>query len=218
MNEPVTTAPTTSLWRTTPKGLVRLLLGLVLFGAGDALVVRSGLGNSPWTVLAEGVAVNTALSIGVVTIMVGMGVLLMWIPLGVRPGLGTILNIVVIGLVIDATLAVAPDLSGVPARLAMTLAGIALVGLGSGIYLGERLGPGPRDGLMTGLYDYTRAPIWAVRAGIEVTVLAVGALLGGTAGVGTLLFALLIGPSVNAGLWVIGDERAHRRSTLTGPS
>lgn len=209
-----------SSWRTTPPGLARLVAGLVLFGAGEALVVRSELGNSPWTVLAEGVAVNSPLSIGIVTIVVGLVVLLLWLPLRERPGTATVLNVVVVGLAIDATLWGVPEAVSPAGRVAALLGGIALIGLGSGLYLGERLGSGPRDGLMTGLQRRTGLDIWVVRGAIEVTVLVAGALLGGTFGVGTVAFALLVGPAVNAGLWLRGDERARRvsRAARRGPA
>ena len=192
-----------------PVRLLRLAVGLVLFGAGEGLVVHSALGNSPWTVFAEGVAVQTPLTIGTATVATSFLVLLCWLALPVRPGVGTVANALSIGLVIDLTLHVlggGSDHAGVQA--AELLGGIALVGLGSGLYLGAALGPGPRDGLMTGLHARTGRPIAAVRAGIELTALLSGALLGGTVGVGTVAFALLIGPSVQLGMALLpGVER-----------
>ena len=200
-----------STWRTTPAGLARLLSGLALFGAGEALVVRSELGNAPWTVLAEGLSNRSSLSIGMLTILIGLVVLLGWFPFRERPGTGTVLNVLAVGVFLDLTLAQLPTLEGVASRGAALLAGIVLIGLGSGLYLGERLGPGPRDGLMTGIQRRTGIDFWIIRAGLEISVLVAGALLGGTVGIGTVAFALLVGPAVNAGLWVRGDDRVRRR-------
>jgi uncharacterized protein len=189
-----------SLWRPGPGRLLRLVLGLACFGAGEGLVVVSALGNSPWTVFAEGVSVQTPLSVGLATIATSFLVLLLWVPLGVRPGLGTVMNALLVGAFIDLTLLAVGDPSGLAVRSALLLGGIAMVGLGSGLYLGASLGPGPRDGLMTGLHARTGLPIAPVRGGIEVTALVAGALLGGTFGVGTLAFAVLIGPAVALGI------------------
>ncbi len=186
-----------SRWRASPSRLARLMLGLVVFGTGEALVVASDLGNSPWTVFAEGVSLNSPLSIGAATVATSFVLLLLWIPLRERPGLGTIANAVVVGLVIDLVLLV---LGRAPlgVRVVELFAGIALVGVGSGLYIGAALGPGPRDGLMTGLHRRTGRPVSLIRGGIEVSALVVGALLGGTLGVGTVLYALAIGPLVHA--------------------
>lgn len=195
---------TVSRWRASPARLLRLFTGLWLFGTGDALLVRVDLGNAPWTVLAQGVALHTPLTIGLATQLVAVVVLLGWIPLRERPGLGTICNVIVIGLAIDVMLPVLPDPGGVAARIAALLAGVALIGLGSGLYLSAALGPGPRDGWMTGLHRRFGWPLSAVRVGIEVSVLLVGALLGGTVGVGTVAFALLIGPAVGTAVRLLG--------------
>lgn len=181
-----------------------LLVGLWLFGTGNAMLVAAALGNAPWTVLAEGLSLVTPLSIGVATQVIGLVVLCGWIPLRERPGIGTVSNVVVIGLAIDVMLAVLPTPSGLALRTVWLLAGIGLVGLGSGLYLSVDLGPGPRDGWMTGLHARTGWPVSLVRLGIEVTVLAGGWALGGTVGVGTVAFALLIGPAVGLGLRVVG--------------
>jgi uncharacterized membrane protein YczE len=172
----------------------------VVFGAGEACLVASELGNSPWTVFAEGVSEQTALSVGAATVATSFAVLLLWIPLRQRPGLGTLANAVVIGLAIDAVLAALPDRAPLGARVGEVAVGIALVAAGSGFYLGAALGPGPRDGLMTGLHRRSGRPIALVRGAIEVSVLVVGALLGGTFGPGTVAFALLIGPGVATAL------------------
>jgi uncharacterized protein len=184
------------------------MLGLALFGAGEGLVVASALGNSPWTVFAEGVSVQTPLTVGGATVATSFAVLLLWIPLRERPGLGTISNAVLVGVWIDVTLALVGDPSGLLTRSAVLLSGIALVGLGSGLYLGAALGPGPRDGLMTGLHRRTGVRIAPVRTGIEVTALLVGFALGGTVGVGTLAFAVLVGPAVATGVRLLPGRAA----------
>lgn len=175
--------------------LTQLYAGLVLYGVSMALMVRSGLGLDPWDVFHQGLARQTGLTIGTVTIAVGALVLLLWIPLRQRPGIGTVSNVVVIGLVVDATLALLPAGGGLPVRIGLLLVGIVANGAATGLYLGAALGPGPRDGLMTGYV--ARRPgrsIRLVRTAIEVTVLALGWLLGGTVGVGTVAYALAIGP------------------------
>ena len=200
-------APTAaSRWRAGPRRLGELLLGLWLFGTGEGLVVGSELGNSPWTVFAEGLAVQTPLSVGAATIAISGGVLLAWIPLRQAPGLGTLANAVVVGVAIDVTLLILPHDAPVPVRVAELLGGIGLVAVGSGIYLLTRLGPGPRDGLMVGLHRRTGRPVGLVRTAIELTALLVGALLGGTFGVGTVAFAVLIGPAVG---WVLRRRGAE---------
>jgi uncharacterized membrane protein YczE len=185
-----------SLWRTDPPTLLRLLVGLWIFGTGEACLVLATLGNSPWTVLAEGISKQSGAGIGEVTIAVSFIVLLLWIPLRQRPGLGTLLNAVVIGLAIAVTLQAFGEPSELAFRLALVAGGIALVAAGSGLYLTSNLGPGPRDGLMTGLHARTGRSLRLVRTTIEVSVTLAGAALGGRVGLGTLAFALLIGPGV----------------------
>ncbi|WFE41412.1 hypothetical protein [Micromonospora sp. WMMD998] len=175
--------------------LTQLYAGLAVYGVSMALMVRSGLGLDPWDVFHQGLARQTGLSFGTVTIAVGAVVLLLWIPLRQRPGLGTISNVVVIGLVVDATLAVLPPGDGLPARAALLVTGIVANGAATGLYLGAGLGPGPRDGLMTGFTArHPRLSLRLVRTTIEVTVLSLGWLLGGTVGLGTVAYALAIGP------------------------
>ncbi|MFF0655384.1 YitT family protein [Micromonospora tulbaghiae] len=175
--------------------LTQLYAGLVLYGVSMALMIRSELGLDPWDVFHQGLARQTGLSFGTVTIAVGALVLLLWIPLRQRPGLGTVSNVVVIGLVVDATLAVLPPGDGMPARVALLVAGIVANGAATGLYLGAGLGPGPRDGLMTGFVArHPRFSVRLVRTVIEITVLALGWLLGGTVGLGTVAYALTIGP------------------------
>ncbi len=173
----------------------RLLLGLVLFGVGIALMARSDLGLNPWDVLHQGIARHTPLPMGTVGIGVGLLLLAGFPLLGERIGLGTVLNVLVIGLVIDATMLVVAVPDAMAARWAFLLVGVVLVGAGSGWYIGAGLGPGPRDGIMTGLAR-RGWNVGAVRVGIEVTVLLLGILLGGTAGIGTVVFAVAIGPLV----------------------
>lgn len=175
--------------------LTQLYAGLVLYGVSMAMMIRSGLGLDPWDVFHQGLARQTGLSFGTVTIAVGALVLLLWIPLRQRPGLGTVSNVVVIGLVVDATMALLPAGLPLPVRAGLLLGGVVANGAATGLYLGARLGPGPRDGLMTGYV--ARRPgrsVRLVRTVIEVTVLALGWLLGGTVGVGTVGYALGIGP------------------------
>ncbi|MGZ4437805.1 MAG: membrane protein YczE [Nocardioides sp.] len=177
--------------------LGQLLVGLTVYGLSMAMMVRSGLGLDPWDVFHAGVARHLPLTFGEVVIATGVAVLLLWVPLRQVPGLGTVLNAVVIGLVADAVLAhlVTPD--PLLARLALLLSGIALNGLATALYIGSQYGPGPRDGLMTGLVRRTGLSVRLVRTSIEVTVLGTGWLLGGAVGLGTVLYALAIGPLVH---------------------
>jgi uncharacterized membrane protein YczE len=195
-----------SRWRASPRRLTRLLIGAWIFGTGDGLVVTSELGNSPWTVFSEGVSVQTPLTIGAATIATSFALLLLWIPLRQRPGLGTVVNAIVVGVAIDVAVAVVPH-APLGVRALELLLGIGLVGVGSGLYIGAALGAGPRDGLMVGLHHRTGRPIALIRGSLEVTALAVGWVLGGTVGVGTVTFALLIGPSVALGLHLIPPRR-----------
>ncbi|MFF0475476.1 YitT family protein [Streptomyces sp. NPDC004284] len=174
--------------------LVQLYAGLALYGVSSALLVRSGLGLEPWGVLHQGLAEKTGLTIGVVSIVVGAVVLLLWIPIRQRPGLGTVSNVFAIGLAMDGTLALVPDVDGLLRQVPLLLLGIVLNGVATGLYIAARFGPGPRDGLMTGLHRLTGRSIRLVRTSIEVVVVATGFLLGGSVGVGTVLYALAIGP------------------------
>ncbi|MGY1723892.1 membrane protein YczE [Blastococcus sp. SYSU DS0533] len=180
----------------TTRRLVQLYAGLALYGASMALLVRSALGVMPWDVLHQGLAARLGWSIGAVTIAVGVLVLLAWIPLRQRPGLGTVSNVLVIGLAVDATLAVLPAPTAPAARAAFLVAGVLLNAVATAAYIGVHLGPGPRDGLMTGLVRRTGRSVRLVRTSVEIGVVATGWLLGGTLGVGTVVYALTIGPLV----------------------
>jgi uncharacterized protein len=189
------------LWRPGPLRFAILIAGLWLFGTGEALIVAAELGNSPWTVLAEGVAKNTPLEIGGATVVISFAVLCAWVPLRQAPGLGTIMNAIVVGVAIGVMVPLLPSDPPDGVRWAFLGGGIALVAVGGGIYLGARLGPGPRDGLMTGLHARTGRSLRLMRTVIEVSALAGGFALGGTVGVGTVAFALLIGPGVQAAFY-----------------
>ena len=203
---PVTAAPA--------RRLPQLLGGLLLYGTSMAMQIRATLGLNPWDVLHQGLARHLPLSFGLVTAITGIVVLLLWLPLRQRPGVGTVANVVVIAISVDAALAVIPEPAGLPARVALMAAGIVLNGVASAAYVGARLGPGPRDGLMTGLAARTGWSIRLVRTGIELTMLASGWLLGGTAGIGTVAYALAIGPLTQAFLpWFAVSPRASRGST-----
>lgn len=189
-----------SRWRPRPTTFAVLLGGLWLFGTGEAALIDARLGNSPWTVLAQGLALRSPLSIGGATFMIGALVMLAWIPLRERPGLGTVFNVVLISLAIDVMLPVLPSPDEFLPRLIEATVGIAAIGMGSALYLTTHLGPGPRDGWMTGLHRRTRAPLAVIRTGIEAGALGAGWLLGGQVGLGTALVALLIGPAVASAL------------------
>jgi uncharacterized membrane protein YczE len=182
------------LRRAPARRLAQLVGGLALYGTSMAMQIRAGLGLNPWDVLHEGLSLRTPLSFGLITAITGAAVLLLWIPLRQRPGIGTVANVVVIAVAVDAVLAVLPAATGWPARVALLVGGVVLNGVATAAYVGARLGPGPRDGLMTGLAARTGRSIRLVRTGLEVVVLATGWLLGGTVGAGTVLYALAIGP------------------------
>ena len=191
-------APSSALlW--TRRG-VQLVVGLAFYGFGIGLMVRAGIGVAPWDVLAQGITAQTGLPFGVVVNIVGALVLLLWISIRQKPGIGTVANVLLIGPFAQLLLAVVPQQHEPILQGLVFAAGLLLVGVATGLYVGARLGPGPRDGLMTGLHARTGWPIWIVRTGIEVAVLIVGFVLGGQVGIGTLAFALLIGPIVNVTL------------------
>ena len=180
-----------------------LCIGLSLFGLGEGLIMISYIGNSPWQVLAQGIALHANFSIGFITFLISISVLSLWIFLGQKPGMGTFLNAIIIAAMIDLSIAFIPTPEVYMSKFIMLVCGVLLVGFGSGLYLIANLGPGPRDGLMTGLQKKTNLPIAVVRAFIEITVATVGWYLGGTLGEGTLLFAFGIGPAVALGLFLV---------------
>ena len=180
-----------------------LCIGLTLFGVGEGLLIVSAAGASPWSVLAQGIYLNVGFSVGIITILISVGVLIFWIPLNQRPGIGTVLNALIIGLMIDVCIKFVPTPENYVFQLLLAIVAVLTVGLGGGIYLVANLGAGPRDGLMIGLQQKTSLPIAAVRAFLEITVMSIGWYLGGTVGVGTLLFAFGIGPAVALGLFLV---------------
>ena len=183
-----------------------LIFGLIIFGFGEGLLILSTTGNSPWSVLAEGISKNSKLSIGAATFLVSVSVLFLWIFLRQKPGLGTIFNIIIISGMIDVTLYFFDPPSSNILKYLLAIFSVMLVGIGSGIYLIANLGPGPRDGLMTGLTKITNLPIALVRASLEISVVIIGWYLGGTVGVGTLIFAFGIGPCVAFGLFIVNKS------------
>ena len=201
-----------SLWRPSPGRLAQLLAGLFVFGAGEALLIAATLGNSPWSVFAAGAGERTGVSVGVATIAISVLVLLAWIPLRQPPGLGTIANALVVGIAIDVVLAVLPEPDAIVLRYAFVLAGIAVVGIGSALYLGANLGPGPRDGLWVAIHRRYGVSPRRTRTVLEVSAVAAGVALGGRAGVGTIAFALLVGPAVHAAVTLLeGDAGLRHR-------
>jgi uncharacterized membrane protein YczE len=180
-----------------------LCFGLALFGLGEGLLIVSAAGASPWSVFAQGIYMNVGLSVGIITILVSVGVLIFWLPLNQKPGIGTILNALIIGLMIDVCIKFVPTPENYFYQIFLAFIAILTVGLGGGIYLVSNLGAGPRDGLMIGLQKKTKLPIAVVRATLEITVMSIGWYLGGTVGVGTLLFAFGIGPAVALSLYIV---------------
>ena len=180
-----------------------LCIGLVLFGLGEGLLIVSYAGSSPWSVLAQGIALHTNFTVGVVTFFISLFVLFIWFFLNEKPGIGTILNLIIISIMIDLSIAFIETPSTYVNQIVMAIIAVLIVGLGSGIYLISNLGPGPRDGLMTGIQKKTNYPIALVRGFIEVTVASLGWYLGGIVGIGTLLFAFGVGPCVALGLFIV---------------
>ena len=180
-----------------------LCFGLMLFGLGEGLLIVSFTGASPWSVLAQGISLNINLSIGTITLLISIAVLMLWIPLGQKPGMGTIFNALIIALMIDLCIKFVPTPTNHINQLILAVISVITVGIGGGIYLVSNLGAGPRDGLMIGLQKVTNFPIAAVRATLEISVVSIGWYLGGTVGVGTLLFAFGIGPCVALGLYLV---------------
>lgn len=194
--------------------LLQLYVGLALYGASAALLVRGGLGLEPWGVLHQGLAELTGLTMGVVSIIVGALVLLLWIPIRQRPGLGTVSNVFVVGVAMDGALALVPGDHRLGVRIPLLIVGVVLNGVATGLYIAARFGPGPRDGLMTGLHRLTGRSVRLVRTGIEVAVVATGFALGGSAGIGTIAYALAIGPLAQLFLRVFAIPAADIGSTV----
>ena len=180
-----------------------LCFGLSIFGLGEGLLIVSFTGASPWSVLAQGISLNVNLSIGTITLLISIAVLILWIPLGQKPGMGTIFNALIIAIMIDLCIKYVPTPSNYIYQLILAVISVIMVGIGGGIYLVSNLGAGPRDGLMIGLQKLTNFPIAVVRATLEISVVSIGWYLGGTVGIGTLLFAFGIGPCVALGLYLV---------------
>lgn len=189
--------------------ILRLIPGLLLYGVADAFMIRAAIGVDPWTVFAQGLSLRTGLGIGLLTNLIGLLVLLLWIPLRQRPGIGTVLNILLVGPGIELGLWLLPVPEALWLRVVFFAIGLVLLAVASGIYIGAHLGPGPRDGLMTGIHARFGTPIWVGRTAVEVTVLAIGWVLGGDVGLGTVAFALLIGPLCSVTLPLF-DPRSRR--------
>ena len=192
----------------------QLLIGLFLYGVAISMMIRAGLGVSPWDVLAQGVSLQTGLAFGLVTNLIGLVVLLLWIPIREKPGIGTVLNVLLVGPSAEIGLWLIPAQTELWAQILLFAGGLTLLAVATGLYIGARFGPGPRDGLMTGIHRRFGVRIWVVRTTIEVIVLSIGWVLGGTVGLGTLAFALLIGPMVGFALpWLrVPDAPAVRPS------
>lgn len=203
--------------------IIQLLAGLFLYGFSIAMMIQAGVGVSPWDVLSQGVSLRTGLPFGLVTNIIGVVVLLFWIPIRQKPGVGTVLNVLLIGPSAEVGLAVIPHPTELWQQIVVFAGGLALLAVATGLYIGAHFGPGPRDGLMTGIHRRYGVRIWIVRTSIEITVLSIGWLLGGNVGLGTLAFAFLIGPMVGVTLplFRIPDAqrpRPHGEITLAGPA
>ena len=194
--------------------LIMLVVGLFLFGLGEAIIIGSGSGVSPWTVLAQGISSKTDLSIGMATFLISIFILIFWFPLKQIPGIGTILNAIIIASAIDVTLGFMPKPELIYLKILQASFGILIVGIGSGIYLASNLGPGPRDGLMIGLQQKTNTSIPLIRTIIEITAVTVGWFLGGTVGIGTILFVFGIGPCIGVGLTLVEKVSKKRINKL----
>ncbi|MBC9935675.1 MULTISPECIES: YitT family protein [unclassified Leucobacter] len=197
--------------------LLQLVPGLLLYGIADAFMIRAAIGVDSWTVFAQGISVHTGFGIGILTNLIGLAVLLLWIPLRQKPGIGTVLNILLVGPAIELGLWILPVPDALWLRVLYFAIGLVLLAFASGIYIGARLGPGPRDGLMTGIHLRFGTPIWIGRTAIELTVVAIGWLLGGNVGVGTLAFAVLIGPLCAFTLPLFDRRWRTRETPAAGP-
>ncbi|MEV8219525.1 hypothetical protein AB0O65_07185 [Microbacterium sp. NPDC077391] len=203
--------------RRLPRRVAQLLIGVFLYGMGIAFIVRSGLGAAPWDVLTQGITRHVPLSFGIVTTLVSAIVLLLWIPIRQKPGAGTVVNALLVGPSADVGFLFIPVGRDVWQQALLFAIGLLVLSAATGMYIGAHFGPGPRDGLMTGLHVRLRRPIWIVRTCLEVTVVLVGWALGGTVGIGTLLFALLVGPLCEFFLQIFAVPRSSRPAPSTGP-
>lgn len=195
-----------------PLRLTQLLIGLVLYGVACGVMVEAGIGLDPWTVFAQGLSLQTGIGIGWVTNLIGFAVLLLWIPLRQRPGIGTLANILVVGTSMQVTVDLMPAAHGFWWQLTVFVFGMLLLSLACAVYIGARLGPGPRDGLMTGIHSRLGWPIWLARLIVEASVLLLGWLLGGTVGLGTVLFAIGIGPLIQIAMRIVEQTRSRMKS------
>ncbi|HEV7957062.1 MAG: hypothetical protein JWL94_143 [Microbacteriaceae bacterium] len=196
--------------------VAQLLVGLFLYGFAIAMMIQASVGVSPWDVLSQGVSLQSGIPFGLVTNLIGVVVLLFWIPIRQKPGIGTLLNVLLIGPSAEVGLAVLPTPDQLWAQVLLFAGGLALLAVATGLYIGARFGPGPRDGLMTGIHHRWGVRIWIVRTVIEITVLSIGWLLGGNVGLGTVAFALLIGPMVNVALPLLHVPESRREPKLAG--
>ena len=205
-----TAAPVPSAWM-QGRRVTQLIVGLVLYGIGVGVVLVAGLGVDPWTVLAQGLSIRTGIGIGWITNILGLIVLAFWIPLRQKPGVGTVANIFVVGTALQLALPLIPRPQNLLESGVMLVSGVLIVGIAGGLYIGARFGPGPRDGLMTGISARWGCPLWTARTLVEVTVLIIGWTLGGTVGVGTLVYAAAIGPVSHAALRILDTRRTPFR-------
>lgn len=198
--------------------IAQLLVGLFLYGFAIAMMVRAAIGVAPWDVLSQGISKQTGIEFGWVTNIVGAIVLLLWIPIRQKPGIGTVANVLLIGTSAQVGLTVLPEVTVLWQQVLLFAGGLALLAIATGLYIGARFGPGPRDGLMTGIHNRWGWKIWKVRTALEVSVLAIGWLLGGNVGVGTIAFAMLIGPMVNVTLPLLRVPEAKAGSAAPTPA
>ncbi|UNK69285.1 hypothetical protein [Microbacterium sp. H1-D42] len=209
--------------RRLPRRFLQLAVGLFLYGIGIAFIIRGAIGAAPWDVLAQGIARHVPLSFGTVTILVSVIVLLLWIPIKQKPGIGAILNALAVGPAADLGLRILPEPDALWLQVLFFAIGLTVLAAATGLYIGAHFGPGPRDGLMTGLHQQLGWPIWVVRTGLEVTVVIIGWALGGNVGVGTVAFALLVGPMCQFFMRVFavrlagGEDPRRGAGTHTGP-
>lgn len=204
--------------RRMPRRIIQLAIGLFLYGVGIAFIIRGALGAAPWDVLAQGITFHVPLSFGMVTIIVSGVVLMLWIPIRQKPGVGTVLNAIAVGPSADLTFLVLPDAAGLWRQALFFVIGLTVLAAATGLYIGANFGPGPRDGLMTGLHERLGWPIWLVRTLLEVTVVAIGWALGGVVGIGTVAFALLVGPMCQFFMRIFAVRPAGGEDPRLGPA